>query len=358
MKRLFALFPFVLMIVTLPARALEAIPPDWMDPPRTFRIDVLQVTDIEPYQQALDGFLSTLGQNGIEQGKNLLLNRVKIDFDIEKGGFWDKVGVMLRVRQEAARIAESKPDLVLTIGTPATRYARAILEDARIPVVFTAVANPLDVNAASLRDAGPGVTGSTLYMDMDESLRIVQQVFPRLRRIGMVHTDDENGVAHVAAAKAKGSDLMINVAARQVHKRDSIVPALKELYDHGQGVQMFAVPLDTYYGLRRYEPTIDLSDFGAENRIPVISFALVRVPGAILYAGADFRVVGGLAGTQAVKILKKRAKPDVLPILRQEKPTVLVDPERVQALKVALPAALLERRTQGKDGLWQVSLDD
>lgn len=358
MKQLIKIFPLVLLICALPVRALEALPPAWMDPPRTFRVEVLQVADIEPYQQSLDGFLAALEENEIEQGKNLDIHRVKIDFDIEKGGFWDKVGVLFRVRQEALRIVNSKPDLVLTIGTPATKYARAILEDAHIPVVFTAVANPLDADCPSLTDGGPGVTGSTLYMDMAESLKIVRDIFPAIQRIGMVHTDDENGVAHVTAAKAKGEELKFKVASRQVSKRDSIIPSLKELYDQGNGVQMFAVPLDTYYGLRKYEPTIDLSDFSSELRIPIISLAMVRVPGAVLYVGADFRAVGSLAGTQAVKILKRRTKPDVLPVLRQAKPTVLLDPARAHALDILLPSSVVDRKFPAKDGFWQVRLDD
>lgn len=358
MKRLITLFPLVLLLGTLPARALEALPTAWMDPPHTFRIEVLQVTDIEPYQQSLDGFLATLQENDIEQGKNLEIHRVKIDFDIEKGGFWDKVGVLFRVRQEARRIADSKPDLVLTIGTPATKYARAILEDAHIPVVFTAVANPLDADCPSLSDGGPGVTGSTLYMDMAQSLKIVREVFPSIQRIGMVHTDDENGVAHVAAARATAGEWKFAVASRQVNKRDSIIPSLKELYDQGKGVQMFAVPLDTYYGLRRYEPTIDLSDFSAELGIPVISLAMVRVPGAVLYVGADFHSVGSLAGTQAAKILKRRTKPDILPVLRQAKPTVLLDPARAHALDILLPSSVVDRKLPAKDGFWQVRVGD
>ncbi|HJV51242.1 MAG TPA: ABC transporter substrate binding protein [Noviherbaspirillum sp.] len=356
MKQLKKLIPLALMLCALPLRAMEALPPSWMDPPRTFRIEVLQVTDIEPYQQSLDGFLSALEDNDIEQGRNLEVHRTKIDFDIEKGGFWDKVGVLFRVRQEAHRIADAKPDLVLTIGTPATKYARAILEDAHIPVVFTAVANPLDADCSSLSDGGPGVTGSTLYTDMSESLKMVQQIFPSVKRIGMVHTDDENGVAHVAAARAKAEELKMAVMSREVNKHDSIVPSLKELYK--DGAQMFAVPLDTYYGLRRYEPTIDLSDYGTEHKIPVISLAMVRVPGAVLYVGADFRTVGSLAATQAAKILKRRTKPDVLPILRQEKPTVLLDPERAHALGITLPATLVGRQFPGKDGFLQVRVDE
>ena len=47
-------------------------------------------------------------------------------------------------------------------------------------------------------------------------------------------------------------------------------------------------------------------------------------------------------------------KPDVLPILRQDKPTVLVDPQRAAALKLELPAALLQRKTETARGLWEI----
>jgi len=196
------------------------------------------------------------------------------------------------------------------------------------------------------------VTGSTLYTDMADTLTVVRQLFPAARKIGMVHTDDENGVAHVAAAKAGAPALGLSVAAQLVDKNDRIVPALRALY--ADGVDMFAVPLDTYYGLHRYEAALDLGDFGAAHHVPVVTLAMVPVPGAALYVGADFGLVGSLAGTQAAKILKRRIRTEMLPILRQETPTVLVDPARLAALNVTLPADMASRRTPARNGLWQI----
>ena len=83
---------------------------------------------------------------------------------------------------------------------------------------------------------------------------------------------------------------------------------------------------------------------------------MVRVPGALLYVGADFASVGGLSGLQAVKILKRHTRPDVLPILKQDRPTILVDPERVLALNVTLPAHALEHR--GRHDKIELPADD
>jgi putative ABC transport system substrate-binding protein len=344
----------VLMMFPWPCCAMEPLSSSSLENFRVYKIEVLQVTNIEPFQKSFEGFMNVLKENGLELGKNLKVNRVVIDFDIEKGGFWNRLGVLIRIREEAARIAEVKPDLVLTIGTPATKYAREKITDANIPVVFTSVAIPQAAGATSLIDAGPGCTGATLYMDMEENMKIVKQIFPDIKMIGMVHSDDENGIAHVKEATKSAYALGITVVSREVNKKEMIVPALKELFI--KGVKMYAVPLDTYYGLRKYEPTLDLTDFGKEYKIPVITFALVRVPGAVLYVGADFGVVGGLSGQQAIKILKKNRKPDVLPILKQEEPTVLIDPERVKALNIRLPQEILEKK-QLKDGFWSIELE-
>ena len=56
------------------------------------------------------------------------------------------------------------------------------------------------------------------------------------------------------------------------------------------------------------------------------------MPGAMLYVGADFAAVGGLSAMQAVKILKRHMKPDVLPILKLDRPTVLIDPQTERVL--------------------------
>ncbi|MEC5160971.1 putative tryptophan/tyrosine transport system substrate-binding protein [Janthinobacterium sp. CG_23.3] len=353
MRKVAGILTLVLLAGALPARAMEALAPTAMEETHVFTVEVLQVTDIEPFQEAMTGFLTGLKNNGIVPGKNLRLNRVKIDFDVEKGGFWSRIGVLMRIREEATRIAAAKPDLVLTIGTPATRYARGILEDAGIPLVFTAVADPKEAGCVSLVDGGEGVTGATLHTDMGDTVKLVQQIFPQVRRIGMVHTDDENGVANVNAATSSAGQLGIAVSSKLVGKSDSIVPSLKQLYGQG-GVQMFAVPLDTYYGLRKYEPATDLGDFGVENQVPVVTLALMRLPGAVLYVGADFGYVGALSGNQAARILQRHVKPDVMPILKQEEPTVLIDPRRLAALNVALPSAIMARTSVGRDGFWQI----
>jgi putative ABC transport system substrate-binding protein len=306
----------------------------------TFKIEALQVTNIEPYEISYNSFIKELEENGIVQGKNLDIKRTIIDFDVEKAGLWKKILVLFRIRNEASRIAKEKPDLALTIGTPATKYAKDKIIAAGIPVVFTAVAIPEAAGCRSLTEAGQGFTGATLYMDMTDSLKIIKLAFPNIKTVGIVHSDDENAIAHVEEAQRCSTEAGLTFICKQVNKNDHITPAAQELID--QGAQAFAIPLDTYYGLRNYEASKELVEMAKTTKLPGISLALMKFPGAVLYVGADFGLIGSLSGRQAVKILLEGAQPETLPILMQEELKILVDTNQMKELGIQLPMEILQ----------------
>ena len=208
---------------------------------KTFTIEVLQVTKIEPFDNAYQGFMQELSAAGLVEGQNLKVNRRIIDFDVEKGGLWKKVGVLFEIKSAASKIVEARPDLVLTVGTPATKYAKDKIVAAGIPLVFTAVAIPEAAGCKSLTVAGPGFTGATLYLDMADALKIARLAFPDIKTVGIVHTDDDNAMAQVEQVKAVGSQAGFTFITKEISKNDKFTPAARELI--AQGAQAFAVPL-------------------------------------------------------------------------------------------------------------------
>jgi putative ABC transport system substrate-binding protein len=307
---------------------------------KNYRVEVLQVTNNGPFEYCLNGFLKELESNGIVQGRNLTINRRIIDFDVEKGGLWKKVGVLLRIKKEASLIVKENPDLVLTIGTPATRYAKDKIIAAGIPLVFTAVAIPEAAGCESLTVAGQGFTGATLYMDINNFLQITRLAFPQKKTFGIIHTDDDNSLAQVEQVKEAGGPVGMTFITKEVNKKDSIIPAAKELIE--QGAEAFLLPMDTYYGMRNNEPCSELSDVTLAPKIPAVSMMYFKIPGATLYVGSDFSNIGTLSGQNAVKILKEGASPDELPILRQDDLSIMVDVDRMKALQIQLPMEILQ----------------
>lgn len=332
MKRSACVFLLVLGVMVFAGSALAE--------EKVYRIEVLQVTNIGPFQASLQGFMKELQKHGLVQGKNLEVRRTVIDFDVEKGGLWSKVGVLMKIVSETQKIVDRKPDLVLTIGTPATKYAKDRVVNAGIPLVFTGVAIPTAAGCKSLTEAGKGFTGATLYMDMDNVLKIIKLAFPHLKTLGVIHSEDENAVAQVELLKKSSAAAGIKVLSKLVDKNARITPLAEDM--NRQGVDAFIIPLDTYYGMRDYEATKDLRAVNEKWKRPGICLVYWKSPGAVLYIGSDFANVGALSGRQAAKILLEGTKPESLPILRQEDLGILVDTKEMKRLNVELPLQILQ----------------
>jgi putative tryptophan/tyrosine transport system substrate-binding protein len=331
MRRSFALILFLLL-------SLAPGPCPAQD--RHFRVEVLQVTSLDELQEVYDGFVKELEKNGLVQGKNLQVKRTVIDFNLEKSSWASKLKAYWSIKGEAARIAREKPDLVLTVGIPVTLYARDKIVAAGIPLVFTAVANPVQVGCRSLSEPAPGFTGSTTYMDMKEALKLVHEALPEVKTLGMVHSEFSGSSNHVEDAVKNASADGFTLVVKKVKMKDRITPLLQEL--QASGAQALAVPADPYYALRNYEAAKELADFSKATKIPVVSFVKDQFRNSVLEVCVEFRTVGALAGAQAAKILKEGARPASLPVARQHALTVLSNVKAAEVLGVQFAPAFLQ----------------
>jgi len=315
----------------------------FVQPCFAYHVEVLQVSDIDAFEEAYNGFVEELAKNNIVEGDNLTITREIIHAEAD-ANLWKKVGIVLRIKKAASKIVNAKPDLVLTISTPATKYSMKKIISAGIPLVFTCVANPPLIGCPSVMKSGKGFTGSTLYQDPLNYMVLARMAAPETKVIGLIHSDDENAVAFAEETMKKAKQIGINVLVNQVGKSDPIIPAAQKLID--DKVDSFAIPLDSYYGLNEQQYGKDLFAIANMNKIPVFSFANYDEKGALLYAGPDFKHIGMLAGTQAVKIIENGVRPEDLPILKQEELNIYVDVDKAEELGLTLSENLLKTAKQ------------
>lgn len=308
-------------------------------PCMAYHIEVLQVSNISVFDDAYNGFVAELKKNGIIEGQNLVINRHIIDADAD-AGTWQKVKILLKIKSTTSDIVASKPDLVMTISTVATKYSKDKIISAGIPLVFNPVAIPEVIGCKSKTEAAKGMTGSTIYMDPKDILSIMKLTFPKMKTIGMVYSDDDNAVAFAKETVLKAKAAGLNVLTKQVGKSEKVTPSALELLK--QGVDVFIVPMDTYYAVRNYEASKDISKLSFEKKIPVVSTALAKVKGPVLYIAKDWHLVGSLAGRNAVKILKEKVAPETLPIGAQEDLNVYVDLDAAKNAGVEIPMQVLQ----------------
>ena len=307
-----------------------------------YHLEILQVGNLESFDMAVAAMKAELAQNGLVEGRNLKINRTVIEASVEAGA-WEKAKIFLKISSNASRIAKAKPDLVVTVGTPATKYSKDKIIAAGIPLVFTGVAIPELVGCKSKTQSGPGFTGTTIYLEPTGVIQTLKVALPRLKTLGIIYSDDENAVAYVEEMKRTSAKLGIAIHAKQVKRSDKITSAAGELA--AKGVDAFYMPLDAYYTLRDYEPIRELRALAYQKKIPVIGSVIggpAHSRGAILYIASDFNIVGTLTGKQVLKILKDGIKPGAIPIARQEKLDVSIDRGELKAQGVQLTPQILE----------------
>ena len=97
-------------------------------------IGVLQLVQHTALDQANEGFVAGLKEKGYEDGKN-----IKIEQQNANG----KIDV---ANQISGQFVSNKKDLIFSIATPAVQAAYNATKD--IPIVFTAVTDPVDAGIA------------------------------------------------------------------------------------------------------------------------------------------------------------------------------------------------------------------
>ena len=149
-------------------------------PDRVYKIGYLSLArqgyvmpPFEKWPGSNGAFRDALRDRGYVAGKNLVV-------DLRHGD-----GDMARLDTEAAALAASDVDLIVTRGTAATQ---AVMKaTTRIPIVFLEVGNPVGKNiVASLAKPGGNVTGIAVQIAGPKMYQLIKEAAPALRRVAHV----------------------------------------------------------------------------------------------------------------------------------------------------------------------------
>lgn len=171
-------------------------------PAETVTITAVKSRDLAPYDAALMGFKDYL--NEVEIYAHLRVCTMKGE---RKDG-------LLEIREE---LKSKTPDLVLTLGTPATKLAQEIVED--VPVLFTMVLDPGASNVLP-----PGVT---MDIPHDEKLRNVKRVLPNAKRIGLIYS--QNSISAYEEISEASAAAGLQVIAKEINSGKELAEAFEDI---------------------------------------------------------------------------------------------------------------------------------
>ena len=241
--------------------------------------------------------------------------------------------------QLAAELVRLRVDVIFATHTPAVVAVKKT--GTKIPVVFAAVSEPIEIGAvASLARPGGNFTGLTTINRelMPKRLQLLKEVMTVLTRVGYLanptyalHQPQLKEMQ--AAARSLGMELHpFEVRAGSELERAFVGMAAAH-------VGAFIVQQDPLFGSHRRK----ILDLAAQSRLPgMYTGSVYTDDGGLISYGAHIEDLFRRAGTYVDKILKG-AKPADLPVERPTKFELVINLKTAKSLGLPIPPPFLLR---------------
>ncbi|MDF2537342.1 MAG: transporter substrate-binding protein [Herbinix sp.] len=238
------------------------------------------------------GFLAGLAEEGYIENDNL---KVLFDNAQTDGG---------NATQIATNFMAKKVDLICGIATPMAQSAYGTAKDSDIPVIFTAVSDPVLAELAKEDNTPVGnVTGTSDKLPVKEQLEMIRSILPEAKTIGILYTTSEaNSVSTIEVYKELASQYDFEIVE--------------------SGIATTAdIPLATDNLLQKVDCISNLTDNTVVSSLPVIlekakdknipvfgsEVEQVKI-GCLAAFGIDYYDLGVQTGKMAAQVLKGEKK--------------------------------------------------
>jgi len=237
---------------------------------KAFIVTIVTDTEVKPYQDAVQGFKSSC---------KCSVREVRLT---EEGG--------------TKTILDTDPDIILAVGTAAFRKVRAIRD---LPIVHLMV---IPSETVALSD---NISGVSMDLAPDVYLDAMTGLFPRARKIGLLHDPRQTGQFvrdALEAANSRGIELVVKTV-RSSREVSELLDALRDTVD------LFWMLPDPLIANPETANSILLYSF--QNNVPVITFSSKYVDmGAVAALQAGPFEMGAQAGELARALSEgKKAAP-------------------------------------------------
>lgn len=239
-----------------------------------------------------EGFLLGLAESGLVEGTDFTV-------DYQNAGFDDNIATQIAQNFSANNVA-----LMCGIATPTAMACYAAAEDKDIPVIFTAITDPVEAKL----DSG-NITGTSDKLPVEAQMQLIRSLQPDAETIGILYTTSEpNSVSAIAEYQEKSADLGFTIEAIGVTQQAEVLQAADSLI--AKGVDCISNLTDN--NVVGVLPSIleRTNDAG----IPVYGSEIEQVKlGCVASAGIDYIALGKQTGAMAAKILRGEATAAEMP---------------------------------------------
>lgn len=297
---------------------------------KTYTIGISQFAEHGSLDNCREGFIEGLKEEGIEEGKNLKIVTNNADADTGTAA------------QIADQFVSDKVDMICAIATPSAQAAYNAAMETDIPVVYTAVTNPVAAELAN-DDKSPvgNVTGTSDELPVEAQLKMIREIMPDAKTIGILYTTSEANSVYSIEQYEKLADKygftiektgITNTSEIQLAASDLLgkVDCLTNLTDN---TVVSALP--TILGLAN------------EKGIPVFGSEIEQVKiGCLAAEGIEYTQLGKDTGKMAAKILKGEADASEMDYELITESSLYVNEKVADDLGITVPDTMKDRAVE------------
>ena len=220
-------------------------------------------------------------------------------------------------------------DLMVGVATPVATAMQAATEDSGIPVVFSAVSDPVGTGVVeSLEAPGANLTGTSDYLDTNAIMDLIFAADPDADKIGLLYdAGQDSSATPIAHAKEYLEAKGIEYVERTGTTTDEVMLAAQALV--ADGVDAVFTPTDNTIMTAELAIYETFADAGIPHYTGADSFAL---NGAFLGYGVDYANLGVETANMVADILVNGADPATTPVMTFDNGTATINTETCAAL--------------------------
>lgn len=296
----------------------------------TINIGILQIATHGALDLTREGFVDALNEAGFEDGKNVNITVMNPEGDSAN-------------LQLMAKNLVRKNDLVLAIATDAAKAVKTASENEgrRIPILFTAVTDPVDAKLVdSIENVGGRVTGTSDINPVKDQIALIKQMNKDIKKLGVLYTINEtNSKVQADMAKAQAKEEGLEVIEGTVTGVSDINVVTRNLIS--KGAEVLYVPTDN--NLAKNIGMV--SQIANEEKIPVICGEIDTVKnGGLITFGLDYKELGKMTGEMAVEIINgKQAKDLPVQSLPASRCKLFINMDSLNAISLDMPKEILDK---------------
>ena len=321
------------MVTAMAAGCGKSSDSESSDKKESYTIGIEQFAEHGSLDNCREGFLAGLEEEGIKEGDNLTVKYKNAAAD------------MGTAKQISDSLVSDKVDLVCAIATPSAQSAYNAAMKADIPVIYTAVTDPVAAELAG-KDGKPvgEVTGTSDKLPVEEQLKMIREMLPDAKKIGIMYTTSEaNSVSAIEEYKSLVEKYDFELVEKGITTTADVSLAADDLLS-----KVDCITNLTDNTVVASLPTI--LDKANEKKIPVFGSEIEQVKiGCLAAEGIDYIALGKQTGKMAAKVLKGEEKASEQNFETITEPGFYVNNKVAENLGITVPDDLANHAVESFD---------